>query len=79
MQKKTFLACGLFPIVGHAIIIHRTVSFNSSYARPYVLNTVLGVQSTLPKDGHLWDQYYVSVLEGSPSYRESNKGSKEKQ
>ena len=47
VQKKTFLACSLFPIVGHAIILQRTVSFNSSYARAFVLNTVLGVQSTL--------------------------------
>ena len=23
-----------------------------------------------PYDGHLWDKYYVSVLERSPSYRE---------
>ena len=43
VQKKTFLACSLFPIVGHAIILQRTVSFNSSYARAYVLHTVLGI------------------------------------
>ena len=30
-------------------------------------------------DGHLGDLQYVSVLERCPSYRESNKGSKERQ
>ena len=30
-------------------------------------------------DGHLWDRHQVSVLERCPSYRESTKGSKERQ
>ena len=29
--------------------------------------------------GHLWDRHLVTVLEGCPSYRESKKGSKERQ
>ena len=32
-----------------------------------------------PLDGQLWNRHSVSVSERSPSYRESNKGSKEKQ
>ena len=30
-------------------------------------------------DGHLWDLHYVSILERCLSYRESNKGGKERQ
>ena len=44
------------------------------FAQAAIVNTV-----NSSYDGHLWDQYYVSVLERSPSYRESNKESKEKQ
>ena len=32
-----------------------------------------------PLDGQLWNRHSVSVLERCPSYRESNKGSEEKQ
>ena len=32
-----------------------------------------------PLDGQLWNRHSVSVSERSPPYRESNKGSKEKQ
>ena len=32
-----------------------------------------------PLDGQLWNRHSVSVSERSPSYRESNKGSEEKQ
>ena len=32
-----------------------------------------------PLDGQLWNRHSVSVSERSPSYKESNKGSKEKQ
>ena len=45
------------------------------------VGTVTDLSNTVnsPQYGHLFDQYYVSALERSPSYRESNKGSKENQ
>ena len=45
------------------------------------VGTVTDLSNTVnsSQDGHLFDQYYVSALERSQSYRESNKGSKEKQ
>ena len=32
-----------------------------------------------PQDGHLWDRHKVSILERCPSYKESNKGNKQRQ
>ena len=39
---------------------------------------MMGTVNSL-QDGHLWDRHQVFVLERCPSYRESNKGSKERQ
>ena len=44
-----------------------------------ITTTILLIPVNSLSEGHLWDRQEVSVLERCLSYRESNKGSKERQ
>ena len=57
--------------------IHDIYGPNKMYRFRLAKGNVITVNSFW--DGHLGDLQYVSVLERCPSYRESNKGSKERQ
>ena len=76
VKSKVLMGCFVFVLLLARYPINET--WNSSKNRiPSVWATRITVNSY--RDGHLGDQQYVSVLERWPSYRESNKGSKERQ
>ena len=64
-----------FHLWAHLVLSSVTpILFVKSLPIYVLIHTVNSLQ-----DGHLWDRHKVTVLERCPSYRESNKGSKESQ
>ena len=72
--------------VSYVKLHHRIISDGLPYPSYKVLWNVSNLHCSLllitvnsRQDEHLWDRHWVSVLERCPSYKESNKGNKQRQ